>query len=98
MWLGLLTGIAGVIFGILAAILGLIAGLGIGGLSLIITGLFMASSSVPACILAIGTGMFLLAGGIAMIIPLVLYCGQFLPWLINEASKLIKWLIGKKEQ
>lgn len=95
-WFSVLSGIAGILFGILAALGGMILGFGIGGIALIVTAFL--SGSVAGGILLMGIGILLLAIAFVLIIPLVMYCGQFLPWLVKEIVKLVKKLLGKEEQ
>ena len=93
-WIGLVAGIGGTLFGILAALAGIIIGFGAAGIALMITAFL--SSSVAGGILLVGTGMLLLALAIVLVIPLVLFCGKFLPWLVREIVNLVKRLFGKK--
>lgn len=93
-WIGLVAGIGGILFGILAALAGIILGFGAAGIALMITAFL--SSSVAGGILLVGTGMLLLALAIVLVIPLVLFCGRFLPWLVREMVNLVKRLFGKR--
>ncbi|MFQ9516060.1 MAG: DUF1700 domain-containing protein [Eubacterium sp.] len=93
-WIGVVAGVGGILFGILAALGGIIIGFGMAGIALIVTA-FLASG-VAGGILLMGIGMFLLALAIVLVIPLVMYCGQFLPWLIREIINLVRSLLGKK--
>ncbi len=93
-WIGVVAGVGGILFGILAALVGVIIGFGVAGIALMITAFL--SSGFAGGILLMGTGMLLLALAIVLIIPLVMYCGQFLPWLIKEVIHLVQSLLGKK--
>lgn len=94
-WIGIVAGIGGLLFGILAALGGVIIGFGVAGIALMITAFL--SSSLAGGILLVGIGMLLLALAIVLCIPFVMYCGQFLPWLIKEIVNLFKKILGKKE-
>lgn len=94
-WFSVLMSIVGVLFGVLAALGGMVLGFGIAGIALIITS-FM-SGTIAAGALLMGIGILLLALAVALIVPFVLYCGKFLPWLIRECVKLVKKLFGRSK-
>ena len=94
-WSGVVMGIGGVLLGIFAALIGIIIGFGAAGIALMVTAFF--ASGPASGILLMGTGLLLLALAIICVIPLVMFCGQFLPWLVRGLVNLVKRLLGKKE-
>ena len=88
-------GIAGALFGILAGLAGMIVGFGIAGISLILVAVL--SNSLAGGMIVVGIGCILLALAIVLIIPLVMFCGKFLPWLVKNVVKLFKEMFRKKE-
>lgn len=94
-WFSILVGIGGLLFGILAGVGGVIVGFGVAGIALIVTAFL--SGTLAGGMMLVGVGILLLALALVMIIPLVLYCGKFLPWGVKEIVKLFKRLLGRKE-
>lgn len=94
-WIGIVAGIGGLLIGILAAFVGMIICFGVAGIALIVTAFL--SSSLAGGILLMGTGMLLLALAVILVIPFVMFCGRFLPWLVREIGNLVNRLLGKKE-
>ena len=94
-WVGILTSIAGILFGIFAALGGMIFGFGVAGISLVI--IAFLSETFAGGALIMGIGILLLALAFIFVIPLVMFCGQFIPWLVRKCVILVKNLLGKKE-
>lgn len=90
-----LTGVGGILFGILAALGGMILGFGVAGIALIVSA-FLSGTFAGGALLA-GIGILLLALAFLVVVPFVMYCFRFLPWLVREIIKLIKKLLGRKE-
>lgn len=94
--IGLVLGVVGTLIGVFGALVGTTVALIVSGIALIVTAFL--SSGVAGVILLAGAGLLITAIGMGSAVLLSMYCGQFIPWLVRECSKLIKWLFGKKEQ
>lgn len=96
-WIGIVIAAAACLFAAMVTLIALVFGFGVAGVALICTA-FLSSAFAGGILLA-GTGMILLALAILMVIPLVLFCIKFLPWLVNGIVKACKRLFGTgKEQ
>lgn len=94
-WISIISAIGGVLFGMFAALVGVIIGFGCAAIALTIVAFW--SSSIAGGILLFGTGLIFAALTLVCILLLVMFCGQFLPWLVKEIIKLFQWMFGKKE-
>lgn len=96
-WGSIALAVLSCIFAVIVTLGAVIFGLGVSGIALVITA-FLSSTFAGGFLLA-GTGLILLAVAVIMIIPLVLFCVKFLPWVINGIAKQCKKLFGNgKEQ
>lgn len=96
-WIGFVIAAAACLFAVLVTLGALVFGFGVSGVALVIAA-FLSSSFAGGMVLS-GTGLLLLALAVVMIIPLVLFCVRFLPWLLNGIVKGCKRLFGNgKEQ
>lgn len=95
-WLSVVSAIGGILIGIFAALVGVVIGFGCAAIALTVVAFL--SSSIAGGILLFGTGLIFAALTFVCILLLVMFCGQFLPWLVKEIIKLFQWMFGKKEQ
>lgn len=96
-WIGFVIAAAACLFVAVVTLGALVFGFGVAGISLVIAA-FLASSFAGGMLLA-GTGLLLTALALILIIPLVLFCVKFLPWLIQSIARGCKKLFGYgKEQ
>lgn len=96
-WIGFVIAAAACLFAALVTLGALVFGFGVAGVSLVIAA-FLSSGFAGGMVLA-GTGLLLMALALIMIIPLVLFCVRFLPWLLIGIVKGCKRLFGSgKEQ
>ncbi len=96
-WIGFVIAAAACLFAALVTLGALVFGFGVSGVALVIAA-FLSSSFAGGMVLA-GTGLLLTALALIMIIPLVLFCVRFLPWLFIGIVKGCKRLFGNgKEQ
>lgn len=96
-WIGFVIAAAACLFAVLVTLGALVFGFGVSGVAVVIAA-FLSSSFAGGMVLA-GTGLLLLSLAVVMIIPLVLFCVRFLPWLLNGIVKGCKRLFGNgKEQ
>lgn len=96
-WSGVGIGILSLISGIIIGLAGAIIGLGVAGAALIIAGIASAVGSVGLGILLIGAGMLMLGIAVLLVIPEVLFCGTFMPWLVKLIIKGVKSITDRKE-
>ena len=102
-WLGILTGILGTVFGLAASLVGItlavfvvgavFVGLGIAMLA----GLGEALVSIPVGLVFIGAGLLVLALAILLLLVCVAVFGRFLPWAFKGIYHLCKKPFAKKE-
>lgn len=97
-WFSLLVSVGATIFALLVSLACIVFSLIIAGFVVMISS-FMASGFFGGMVLA-GIGVLLVAIGLLFVIPLVAFCGKFLPWVIKETVKFFKWALGltRKEQ
>lgn len=96
-WIGFVIAAAACLFAALVTLGALVFGFGVSGVALVIAA-FLSSSFAGGMVLA-GTGLLLTALALIMIIPLVLFCVRFLPWLFIGIVKGCKRLFRNgKEQ
>lgn len=96
-WGSIAIAVLSCIFAVVVALGAVVFGLGVSGIALVITA-FLSSTFAGGFLLA-GTGLILFAVAMLMIIPLVLFCVKFLPWVIGGIVKQCKRLFGNgKEQ
>lgn len=94
--IGAVSGIGGTLIGVFGALVGIIIGFIVGGVALVVAAFL--SSGLAGGILLAGAGLLLTALGLGSVVLLIMYCGQFIPWLVNQCVKLGRWILGKKEQ
>ena len=96
-WIGFVIAAAACLFAALVTLGAVVFGFGVSGIALVIAA-FLSSSFAGGMVLA-GTGLLLIALALIMIIPLVLFCVRFLPWLFIGIVKGCKRLFENgKEQ
>lgn len=96
-WGSIVIAVLSCVFAVIVALGAVVFGLGVSGIALIGTA-FLSGSFAAGSLLA-GTGLVLLAVTCAMIIPFVLFCFKFLPWVVARIVKQCKRLFGNgKEQ
>jgi uncharacterized membrane protein len=97
-WGGLLGGLFGIFVGILGIMIGIvatlfaltIAGL-VGGFALFGTGIVsLCTGGLAAGLLLMGIGALMVSVGILFLILGVMFCGQFLPWLLRGFVKICR--------
>lgn len=88
---GIFVGILGIMIGIVATLFGLtIAGL-VGGFALFGTGIVsLCTGGLASGLFLMGMGALMVAIGILFLILGVLFCGQFLPWVLRGFVKLCR--------
>lgn len=96
-WGSIVLAVLSCIFAVVVALGAVVFGLGVSGVALVITA-FLSSTFAGGFLLA-GTGLILLAVALIVIIPLVLFCVRFLPWVIHGIVKQCRKLFRNgKEQ
>lgn len=96
-WSGIGIAVLSIILGIVVGLAGAIIGLGVAGVALMVAGIASSVGSVAVGVLLVGTGMLLLGIAILLVIPEVLFCGTFMPWLVNIIIKGVKSITDRKE-
>lgn len=97
-WAGLLGGLFGLVmafFGIMIGIVATLFGLTIGGLvggfAVFGAGIVrLCTGGLASGLLMMGIGALMVAVGILFLVLAVLFCGQFLPWLIRGFVKICR--------
>lgn len=90
------SGILGVIIGIVFGLGGTIIGLGVAGLSLIVVAI-VSGYGFATSILLMGIGLILFGIAVLLVVPEVLFCIRFLPWLFKQVVELVHKITGRKE-
>lgn len=98
-WLGLLAGVAGTLFGIAVAIVAVTGALLVTGVVLIGVGIgCIVSTSAIAGIALIGAGLLVLALGMLALIATVWIFGGFIPWVCKGIYRLCKKPFEKRKE
>ncbi len=98
-WLGVLTGIAGALFGIAVAVVAVAGSLLVTGVVLVGVGIgCIISTSAVAGIALIGAGLIVLAFGILALIATVWIFGGFIPWACKGIYHLCKKPFEKRKE
>ena len=90
------SGILGVIIGIVFGLGGTIIGLGVAGISLIVVAI-VSGYGFATSILLMGIGLILFGIAVLLVVPEVLFCIRFLPWLFKQVVELVHKITGRKE-
>lgn len=95
-WSGIVLGILGVILGVVCGLGGTIIGLGVAGISLIVVAI-VSGYGFATSILLMGIGLILFGIAVLLVVPEVLFCIRFLPWLFKQVVELVHKITGRKE-
>jgi hypothetical protein len=100
-WLGLLSGIFGMLVGAFCALLGITIGFLVGGIACVGVGIsYFCVADISLGFLSLGCGSLLIAAGLLALLLLVQFCGRFLPWVIRGIVHLFRSIFhsNRKEQ
>lgn len=96
-WISIAVTLVACLFSVMIALISLVIAFGVSGIAMV--GAAFLSGAFSGGLLLAGSGLILFALAIVMVIPLVLFCVRFLPWLIKIATQAFKKLfeIGKEQ-
>ncbi len=96
-WISVIFTLAAALFSVVIALISMVFAFAVAGIALI--GASFMSGALSGGLLLAGTGLILCALGIVMIIPLVLFCVRFLPWLVKILAQACKKIFetGKEQ-
>lgn len=104
-WLGLLSGLLGIIVGLFATIAGFILGFGVGGLVCFFVGVILFLCGFPtilhnplAGVALIGAGLVVAALGILFLLFTGWLCIGVIPWAVRCISRLFHSLTHRKKE
>lgn len=86
LWGGILSGVAGLVFGFLGVLFGLVCAFSVGGVALSVAGIVYLFKAPPIGLVILGISFIILALDILIIFPL-------LKWGIDLLVKLFRWVI-----
>lgn len=96
---GLVIGFFGIMLGIVATLFGLTIGGLIGGFAVFGAGIVrLCTGGLASGLLMMGIGALMVAIGILFLVLAVLFCGQFLPWLIRGFVKICRMPFERRKE
>lgn len=96
---GLVLGFFGIMLGIVATLFGLTIGGLVGGFAVFGAGIVrLCTGGLASGLLMMGIGALMVAVGILFLVLAVLFCGQFLPWLLRGFVKICRMPFERRKE
>ena len=96
---GLVLGFFGIMIGIVATLFGLTIGGLVGGFAVFGAGIVrLCTGGLASGLLMMGIGALMVAVGILFLVLAVLFCGQFLPWLLRGFVKICRMPFERRKE